>query len=263
MEKKTFNTQFKAGSDLKKGEFVAYPSTFTRTPDDYGDVVAKGAFSDTIADWKKSGKTMPVMYMHRMDDPDYNIGGVEDMGEDDHGWWIKAQLDMDNPIAQQVYKLVKAGRLSQLSFAFDVLDSKDIALKDGTPARELRKVKVYEASIVPVGANQDTGFVSMKSEQMPTPKDVEKIFSKAGATLSQSTQAFITSLQSQLDNMSTQIKAFLAQNKSGDKKPTKSSSEKPDQDKTEEPTKAKAEDPDAEALALAMDITIATDGGKE
>ena len=49
------------------------------TPDSYGDVVAPGAFTDTIADWKARGETMPVLYGHRMDDPDYFIGGVKDM----------------------------------------------------------------------------------------------------------------------------------------------------------------------------------------
>lgn len=208
------------------------------------------------------------MYMHRMDDPDYNIGGVEDMGEDDHGWWIKARLDLDNPIAKQVYKLVKAGRLSQLSFAFDVQDAGPVTLDGGVKARELRKVKVYEASIVPVGANQDTSFVAIKSEKMPTPKDIAtaqkataKIAVKAGATLSQATQAFISSIQSQIENMDTQIKSFLAQNKSGD---TKHVDHKPDsKDKTEEPSKAKVEDPKVKALDLATQIAVRLDGGKD
>lgn len=47
MHFKDFDCQFKADGDdsgLKDGEFIAYPSTFTREPDCYGDVVAKGAF---------------------------------------------------------------------------------------------------------------------------------------------------------------------------------------------------------------------------
>lgn len=208
---------------------------------------------------------MPVMYMHRMDDPDYNIGGVEDMGEDDHGWWIKARLDMDNPIAKQVYKLVKAGRLSQLSFAFDVQDAGPVTLDNGVKARELRRVKVYEASIVPVGANQDTSFVAIKSEKLPTPKDVAKVekpVAKAGATLSQATSAFIQNVYSQLSNLAQQVQTFLAQNKSGDVK--KNVDHKPDsKDKTEEPSKAKAEDPKVKALDLATKIAVRLDGGKD
>ena len=38
----------KAGESA--GEFVGYASTWTRTPDSYGDVVAKGAVAATLAD---------------------------------------------------------------------------------------------------------------------------------------------------------------------------------------------------------------------
>lgn len=242
MQNKSFNTQFKADEDgLKEGEFIAYPSTFTRTPDSYGDVVASHAFDDTIRDWKASGKTLPVMYMHRMDDPSYNIGGVEDMGSDEHGWWIKAQLDMDNPVAKQVYKLVKAGRLSQLSFAFDILDSAPVKLDDGTKARELRKLKVYEASIVPVGANQDTSIVDMKAETVQT---------KDGKTLSNSTSAFLTNILTQIQNLGTQVSTFLDQNKSDSDLDTSSDGE---QTKDKEPTRVKSEE-SHEALALATQI---------
>ena len=141
MHFKDFECRFKAdGEDsaLKDGEFIAYPSTFTREPDCYGDVVAKGAFDKTIKEWQDSGNTLPVLYGHRMDDPDYNIGGVDSMGEDDHGWWIKGHFDMDSPKAAQVYHLIKEKRLSQLSFAFDVMDEGEVELDDGTKANELR-----------------------------------------------------------------------------------------------------------------------------
>lgn len=246
MQTKSTTTSFKTDG-LRDGEFIAYPSTFTRTPDDYGDVVAKGAFADTIKQWQDSGKTLPVMYMHKMDDPNYNIGAVEDMGEDDHGWWIKAKLDDDNPIAQRVHELIKAGRLSQMSFAFDVLDAAPVKLEDGTKARELRKVKVYEASVVPVGANQDTSIEAIKSA--PEEKD--------GQALSASNRAFLENLGSQMQNIVTQLQAFLGQ-KAGDIENIKFSGAKTHpEDKTEEPEQVKAEDPNAIASNLATQIAIA------
>lgn len=252
MQTKSTVTSFKT-DDLVEGEFIAYPSTFTRTPDDYGDVVAKGAFSQTIKDWKASGKTLPVMYMHRMDDPAYNIGGVEDMGEDDHGWWIKAKLDMDNPIARQVYKLVKAGRLSQMSFAFDVLDAAPVKLEDGTKARELREVKVYEASVVPVGANQDTSIEAIKSAREE----------KDGQAISASNRAFLENLMSQMSNVVAQLQSFLGQ-KAGDMETIKSSdAETHLEAKTEEPKEAKAEELKARALGLAADIAVALSDGRK
>ena len=51
MKTKSVPVTFKTGPEegLKDGEFIAYASTFTREPDSYGDVVAKGAFARGIA----------------------------------------------------------------------------------------------------------------------------------------------------------------------------------------------------------------------
>ena len=43
------------------GEFEGYGSTFTDVPDSYGDVIAKGAYVDSLAAHKSKG-TMPKMF---------------------------------------------------------------------------------------------------------------------------------------------------------------------------------------------------------
>lgn len=156
--------QVKAGPDdgLEDGEFIVYPSTFTRTPDSYGDVIAKGAFVKTIQEWKDSGNVLPGLFGHRMDDPDFFVASATDMGEDDHGWWVKGQFDMESPKGPHVYRLVKGRRLNQLSFAYDVREEARVEVEPGQKANELRDLKVYEFSFVPIGANQDTSVVAVK-----------------------------------------------------------------------------------------------------
>lgn len=175
----------KAGPDdgLAEGEFIVYPSTFTREPDSYGDVVAKGAFEKSIKAWKDSGNTLPGLFGHRLDDPDYYVASAIDMGEDDHGWWVKGVFDLESPKGRQVYRLVKGRRLTQLSFAFDTVDSAPVELKGGVKANELRELKVYEFSFVPVGANQDTSVVAVKAMAEALIDDA-----KAGKTLSAKTR---------------------------------------------------------------------------
>lgn len=155
----------KAGPEdgLGEGEFIVYPSTFIKTPDSYGDIVAPGAFKDDIEAWKASGNSLPGLFGHRMDDPDFYVAYAKDMGEDEHGWWVKGEFDLESPKGRQVYRLVKGRRLNQLSFAYDVIDQKSVDLPDGVKANELRKLKVYEFSFVPIGANQDTSVVAVKS----------------------------------------------------------------------------------------------------
>lgn len=197
----------KAGPDdgLKEGEFIVYPSTFTKTPDSYGDIIAPGAFLDDMAAWKESGNTLPGLYGHRFDDPDYFVASGHDYGEDEHGWWVKGEFDLESPKGPQVYRLVKGRRLNQLSFAFDILDEAPVELEDGTKANELRKLKVYEFSFVPIGANQDTSVVAVKALADAAVAE----YSKAGRVLA---EKHIDSLRSAQDAIGAVIKAAEASN---------------------------------------------------
>lgn len=133
---------------------VAYASTFDRIPDAYGDVVAKGAFAKSIQAIKDSGNNLPLLYGHVMDDPANIIGTVTDLREDDHGLLIKADFDMENPMAQQVHRSVLSKAITKLSFAFTVHDQAPVTLEDGTKANELRELEIYEVSLVVVPANR-------------------------------------------------------------------------------------------------------------
>lgn len=232
--------QVKAGPEdgLKDGEFVVYPSTFIRKPDYYGDVVAKGAFVDTIKEWEESGNTLPGLYGHRMDDPDFFVAGAVEMSEDEHGWRVKGEFDLESPKGKQVYRLVKGRRLNQLSFAYDVLDEGRIELEDGQKANELRKLRVYEFSFVPVGANQDTSVIAVKGI-------VDGI--KAGRVLSAKNE---TALREARDSIDSVLKSLG--DDEGDEKSTRPGGSN-DQEKDaqpagpaksdEEPSGAKSDEP--------------------
>lgn len=229
MDIKTVPLRVKAGPDdgLSEGEFLVYPSTFTKQPDSYGDIVAPGAFAETIEDWKASGNTLPGLYGHRLDDPDYFVAGATDMGEDEHGWWVKGAFDLESPKGNQVYRLVKGRRLNQLSFAYDVLDEGAVELDDGTKANELRKLKVYEFSFVPIGANQDTSVVAIKALA-----DAVADREKAGRVLA---QKHIDSLRAAQEAIGAVIAAAEA-----DQEPKASGT---GQVNDEEPSGAKSEEP--------------------
>lgn len=182
-------SNLKAGEDdgLQPGQFEAYASTWTKTPDSYGDVVAKGAFKDTLAEWAKSSAVLPILYGHDIYDPFNNIGGADaklgDLVEDEHGLKVRATLDLENPTAMQVYRLLKGRRINQMSFAFDVLESGNVEVPkaDGTSstvvARELRKMALHEISVVPFGANPDTEVLAVKA-------NAHALELKAGRTIS-------------------------------------------------------------------------------
>ena len=163
---------FKATVEEKDGGAVrAYASTFDREPDSVGDIVAPGAFEKTIANWKASGKPIPLLWGHDTDDPFSNIGAAVDYGTDERGLWFDAEFDADNEKAQYVRKLVKEGRVFQCSFAYAVKQAAVVTLEDGRKANELQELDVFEISIVQIPANQHATVEEVKA------MDVE---SKAG-----------------------------------------------------------------------------------
>lgn len=163
MQLKDMPVQIKAGPDdgLGEGQFSAYASVFGNV-DSYGDVVVKGAFAADLKRWDESGNPIPLLFGHNMSDPDYNIGHVLSATEDDKGLLVTAQLDLENPKAMQTYRMLKGRRVNQMSFAYDVLDEAEVDVA-GSKANELRDLKLYEVSVVTIGANQETEVLTVKA----------------------------------------------------------------------------------------------------
>jgi uncharacterized protein len=169
-------TELKAGPEdgLAEGEFVGYASVFNNK-DSYGDVVIPGAFLKDLGNWEASGDPIPCLYGHNMSDPDFNIGGTLSAKEDEKGLRVHVKLDLENPKALSTYRLLKGRRIRQMSFAYDVIaggyatrpkaGQEDEDNPDTEEYYELRELKLYEVSVVPVGANQETEILAVKSLQ--------------------------------------------------------------------------------------------------
>lgn len=171
MDIKTKTVDVKADNGSIKG----YAATWTRTPDSYGDVIAKGAFADSIAQIEADGKAIPLLWNHDSSDLNAYIGTVKTLVEDDHGLLFEADFDSTEE-AQRARELASDGRLCKFSFAYDVIDQATVELEDGTEANELRKLNIHEVSLVMYPANRDTSVVEVKNST----KDVVVIEEKAG-----------------------------------------------------------------------------------
>lgn len=150
--------------DIKadNGTITGYASTWTREPDSYGDIVAKGAFTESIENIKAAGKVLPLLYNHDNEELKNFIGTITSLEEDDHGLKFEATFDA-TPEAQRARELAMDGRLAKFSFAYDVIDAAEVTLEDGRKANELRKLNIHEVSLVLYPANPDTSVVSVKS----------------------------------------------------------------------------------------------------
>ena len=164
---KSFTIKVKTDG-LAEGEFLGYASVFGNK-DSYGDVVLPGAFSTSLAEWERKGIPIPLLWGHNTADPDFNLGFVT-AEEDDRGLKVHGRLDMESPKAAQTYRLLKSGRVNQMSFAYSVVKgafvepvSDDGATSCRDAYYELRELDLYEVSIVPIGANQETEILAVKS----------------------------------------------------------------------------------------------------
>lgn len=209
MQVKDVPVAVKAGPDdgLGDGEFTAYASTFD-VVDSYGEVVVKGAFESDLARWKASGNPIPLLFGHVMSDPDFNLGAVIEAAEDDRGLLIKGQLDLENPKSLQTYRMLKGRRINQMSFAYDVIADGTRKLDDGRSVRELRELKVYEVSVVTIGANQDTEILAVKAA-------ATALAAKAGRVLSAKNEATLRDVSDQLKAAGAAITDVLSAVESG------------------------------------------------
>ena len=152
----------------EQGEFEGYASTFGNV-DAYGDVVAKGAFIETI-----STKTPVLLWQH---DTEQVIGTIKEIYEDDHGLYFKGELLVGKvQKASEAYELLKANAISGISIGFCV---KDYEIKDGI--RILKTVDLWEISLVTFPANQKANVTSVKNMSI---REIEETLRDAGFSIS-------------------------------------------------------------------------------
>lgn len=160
-------------SEGDAGTISGYFSTYDRIPDSYGDVIAKGAFTETIQKRKESGHPFPLCWNH---DLNQIIGSVDpdNIEDTDKGPLMTASF-FNSELAQEKREIVKSGVVFQFSFAYDVLEAGPTELEDGTKANELRKLDLFEVSIVPVPANQNAVMTEVKAGRRNSKSDEDKI----------------------------------------------------------------------------------------
>jgi uncharacterized protein len=145
--------QVKALTDA--GEFEGYGSTFNGEPDSYGDVVAPGAFADSLA-----AGVMPKMFWQH--DPYRPIGRWLEAKEDTKGLFLRGQLNMDVQQAREAHSHLKNGDIDGLSIGYRI---KEYSVDTDTGVWTLKKLDLKEVSIVSIGANTNATVSSVKAQK--------------------------------------------------------------------------------------------------
>ena len=139
------------------GEFEGYGSTFGGEPDAYGDVIAPGAFKETLETHGARG-TMPKMYWQH--DPHQPIGRWLEASEDDTGLFMTGRLNMAVQRAKEAYALLKDGDIDGLSIGYRV---KAYSVDQDSSIWTLERLDLQEVSVVSAPANDAATVSSVKA----------------------------------------------------------------------------------------------------
>lgn len=165
----------KSADDTEKdtGTISGYFSTYDRIPDSYGDVIAPGAFTDTIKAREESGHPFPLCWNH---DLDKIIGKVDSIEDTEKGPLMTASF-FDTPLAQEKREIVKSGVVYQFSFAYDVQGRERPTAEEEKAGimNVITKLDLFEVSIVPIPANQNAVMTEIKAGRRNSKKDEDAL----------------------------------------------------------------------------------------
>jgi HK97 family phage prohead protease len=161
------------------GTFEGYGSIFGNV-DSYGEVVEPGAFTASLVDARRKGRSIKMLWQHNPDQP---IGVWDDLAEDSKGLYVKGRLLRDvSPLAAEAYGLLKAAALDGLSIGYRVVEAAPHPDKQGILS--LRKLDLKEVSIVTFAANDRARVESVKhilaAGEVPTVRQFEEFLRDAG-----------------------------------------------------------------------------------
>ena len=186
---KTFDCEFQVKTISDSGTFAGYGSVFG-VKDAYGDIVAPGAFSDSLADHKARGRMPALLWQHRSAEP---IGVYTGMAEDSVGLYVEGTLALTTMRGAEAHALMKMGALTGLSIGYQTrVETFDKVSQINT----LHKVDLWEVSPVTFPANDAARIGVVKSiEQLNNIRDAERYLCEAGLSRTQA-RAFIARMKS-------------------------------------------------------------------
>ena len=158
--------QVKADKDSRT--VSGYLASFGNVDSD-GDVIVKGAFSKSISErgpGSKTARKIAYLWQHDMKEP---IGRFTLLEERDEGLYFEAEIDKFD-LGDRVLEQYASGTLNQHSIGFMYVWERCEFVEeyeyDGKLYKDVfmcKELKLFEGSVVTMGANENTPFTGAKS----------------------------------------------------------------------------------------------------
>lgn len=153
------------------GSVEGYGSVFGNV-DQGGDIVAKGAFTESLKD-----KMPKMLWGHDSFAP--AIGVWQTAKEDDHGLLLQGQINMESAMGQEVHSALKMGAIDGLSIGFMTKESDT----DKGGITTLKEVDLWEVSFVNFPMNVEARVDAVKAKIISgtvTKRELENLLRDAG-----------------------------------------------------------------------------------
>ena len=185
--------KFSVSNAADIGTFSGYGSVYS-VIDDGGDLIAPGAFADSLARLKAQGRGVPMYMQHGAAlgaDP-RPVGVWTKIEEDANGLRVEGKLvGLDTETGRYHYALVKEGAMSGLSIGYSGVKA-EYGKKPGDPRRTIKSATLREISIVDQPMNAHARLTGLKSiEELLTMADAEDYLKSVGMSGRQAT-AFVS-----------------------------------------------------------------------
>lgn len=146
---------FEVKSVDEAGNFEGYASVFNNI--DLGDdIILPGAFIKVKT--TRTGRLKLALF-HDLT----RLIGSADYKQDEHGLFLKGQVNLKVSYARDAYELMKDGTLDSMSIGFNTITSA-WEEREGRSIRVIKEAELWEASVVPFGMNPEAQVISVKSD---------------------------------------------------------------------------------------------------
>lgn len=169
-----FKTRSEEDGSLRlEGYFVVFNSIYEIAPG-MTESIAPGAFDEALdADIRCLTDHDTRLVLGR------TTAGTFELRQDEHGLWGSALINPNDQDAMNTKARVDRGDVNQASFGFDILEEEADFRDDGSVHWTIKKVKLYECSVVTFPAYRDTNISSRTHEREEIMKRQQEVRTKA------------------------------------------------------------------------------------
>lgn len=157
---KASHVELEVKAEGDDGVITGYGSIWNAV-DSYGETVVKGAFKESLREWKKRKRPIPMLWQHRSDQP---IGGWHEFEEDDTGLKLSGKLNLETQRGKEAWSDVRAQNVGGLSIGYYEIEADPYTY--GRPAdepRKLKKLDLRETSVVTFPALREAQIDAVKA----------------------------------------------------------------------------------------------------